>query len=151
MVLRRRRRQLGVGSSLDRRHPPTAHTVPALSTAVVHSSHCGLCAVRGTGTHSIDLSTMPTACEQLALANATNSIHIKYFLQQQAEEARMLELAERGLCSGSPDEHTYQQRLGSLLRPYRMATRLHVPTAHRVHALSTASGALFALTALHGM
>lgn len=38
-------------SIMKRMYQPKAHTVPALSTAPVHSSHCGVCSVCRTGTN----------------------------------------------------------------------------------------------------
>ena len=47
---------------------------------------------------NFNMRNEPTACEQLAKANATNAVHIRYFLAQQAEEIRLFEAAERTLC-----------------------------------------------------
>ena len=43
-----------------------------------------------------------SACEQLAETNATNAVHIKYFLEQQRAETRFMDAVEdeqAGLCS----------------------------------------------------
>ena len=81
------------------------------------------------GTHSIDLDKTPSACEQYAETNATNKVHIKYFLEQQRAETAMQDAIETSLCDGSPDEATFQRRLEELLKPVRMAVRLHVHMA----------------------
>ena len=109
---------------------PGAREPPTWCYGAVEQSTAAERASTG-GTHSVDLSTKPTACYQLAEANATNSVHIRYFLQQQHEERRLLDGAESGLCSDSPDERAYQRRLAELLRPLRMATRLHVHRLRR--------------------
>ena len=81
---------------------------------------------------SIDLHNERTACEQMADAKAVNTVHIRYFLMQQQTERELLDGAERCLCAGSSEgdaEANYQQTLELLLRPFRMATRLHIHTA----------------------
>ncbi|KAL1527987.1 hypothetical protein AB1Y20_009358 [Prymnesium parvum] len=84
------------------------------------------------GTRSIDLSKTPSACEQYAETNATNAVHIQYFLEQQRAETAMMDSIESagGLCArGGDDEATFQARLEKLLQPVRMAVRLHVHMA----------------------
>ncbi|KAL1511545.1 hypothetical protein AB1Y20_006339 [Prymnesium parvum] len=80
-------------------------------------------------TASIDLSKEPSACEQMARSNATNAVHIRYFLLQQAAEVEFLAAAERTLCAGAPSEREYLSRLAALLAPVRMAVRLHMHMA----------------------
>lgn len=80
-------------------------------------------------TASIDLKNTPTACEQMAMAQAVNKVHIRYFLGQQTAENDLLARADQGLCVGSPDEVTYQRRLQLWLDTYRLATRLHIHMA----------------------
>ena len=79
-------------------------------------------------------------CHMMAHAKALNEVHITYFLNQQREEAKLLDQVESRLCvpsvhDGSPThggtlhEATFQQRLDRMLAPYRMATRLHINMA----------------------
>ena len=80
-------------------------------------------------TRSIDIGNAPNACEQMLRANATNAAHIKYFHEQQRSESEMLAASKKGLCSDKPDEAMFQARLHNLLKPYRMAARLHTHMA----------------------
>lgn len=111
---------------------------------------------------NFNMRNEPTACEQLAKANATNAVHIRYFLAQQAEEIRLFEAAERTLCepqvvSVSPaslhsspgfvpdkqvSEAVFQERLQKLLAPYRMSTRLHVHMAFLAKSICSHNAAL---------
>ena len=92
----------------------------------------------GTGgtTPGIDLRSADSSCEELAQSRAVNVIHVRYFLKQQQAERELLDRAERCLCDGLPssdgpsvDDASFQARLELLLRPWRMATRLHIHTA----------------------
>ena len=71
-----------------------------------------------------------TTCHSMISANATNVVHIHYFLAQQEAARRLLSEVEAQLCTGvdvgSPDaETTYYQTMHRLLGPYRQATRMH--------------------------
>ena len=85
---------------------------------------------------SIVLKEEADVCEQLLQARAVNAVHIRYFLDQQEQERRLLQSVERDLCApprpgteSLPDEALYQSRLQAALAPYRMSTRLHLYTA----------------------
>lgn len=102
--------------------------------------------------HHLSLANEPSACVQMAISEAINAVHIRYFLDQQQEERRLLDGVASCLCSppsstdSDPppsdrdgdaldeamtnlDEATYQARLELMLRPWRMAVRLHIHTA----------------------
>ena len=108
---------------------PVTSTDDERSTCIGKGFHDAELSITAGSTNSINLANEPNACEEMGRSKATNAVHIKYFLLQQKAEAEFLEAAERALCNEEPPEATFQQRLHSLLKPVRMAVRLHIMMA----------------------
>ena len=126
-------------SELDRKSGRAARLAECGACPTQHQSGCGP-AVRGwqamleadrRAGHAGPPPWSMTVCNAMVVANATNAVHIHYFLEQQAAAAQLLDTAESQLCSGvdlnarGAAEATYYKTLHRLLGPYRSATRMH--------------------------